>query len=288
MISPGIRRFLQEALIEDIGSGDITTELIIPEKHQSIAHIIAKSDLVLAGLPFVRELFSLYDSTVKFNSLKHDGTELKSGETIAELGGNTRSILVCERTALNILQRLSGIATLTKRFVDAAKGSRVRILDTRKTTPCMRYLEKYAVRIGGGHNHRMGLYDGILIKDNHIKAAGGIKEAISTIKNKGPISPPAHHLIKIEVEVRNLDEVIEAIEAGADVIMLDNMDEETIKKAVRIIREKSPSVLIEASGNVTFENIRSIAETGVDFISIGALTHSAPAADITLKLIKTL
>lgn len=287
MINPGIRRFLQEALIEDIGSGDITTELIIPEKHQSIAHIIAKSDLVLAGLPFVRELFSLYDSTVKFNSLKHDGTELKSGETIAELGGNTRSILVCERTALNILQRLSGIATLTKRFVDAAKG-KVRILDTRKTTPCMRYLEKYAVRIGGGHNHRMGLYDGILIKDNHIKAAGGIKKAISILKNKGPISPPAHHLIKIEVEVRNLDEVIEAIEAGADVIMLDNMDEETIKKAVRIIREKSPSVLIEASGNVTLENIRDISETGVDFISIGAITHSAQAVDITLKLIKTL
>lgn len=280
-ISPLIKEFLKKAIEEDLSSGDITTELTIPSKKNSRASIIAKSDFILAGMPFVKELFLLYDPEIEFKILKDEGSWIKKGEVIAELKGKTHSILACERTGLNILQRLSGIATVTKRFVEEIKGTSARILDTRKTTPCMRYLEKYAVRMGGGYNHRFGLYDGILIKDNHIKAAGGIKKALNNIKK----SRAFHHLLKIEVEVKDINEVKEALEAGADVIMLDNMDLEEIKKAVTIIREKKPWILIEVSGNVNLQNVRKIAETGVDFISSGMLTHSAEAADISLKII---
>lgn len=280
-ISPLIKEFLKKAIEEDLSSGDITTELTIPSKKNSRARIIAKSDFILAGMPFVKELFLLYDPEIEFKILKDEGSWIKKGEVIAELKGKTHSILACERTGLNILQRLSGIATVTKRFVEEIKGTSARILDTRKTTPCMRYLEKYAVRMGGGYNHRFGLYDGILIKDNHIKAAGGIKKALNNIKK----SRAFHHLLKIEVEVKDINEVKEALEAGADVIMLDNMDLEEIKKAVTIIREKKPWILIEVSGNVNLQNVRKIAETGVDFISSGMLTHSAEAADISLKII---
>ncbi|MCX7793254.1 MAG: carboxylating nicotinate-nucleotide diphosphorylase [Thermodesulfovibrionales bacterium] len=276
-----IKEFLKKALEEDILHGDITTELTIPSENISDAIIIAKSNFILAGMPFIKELFTLYDPDIEFNILKKDGSQIERGDVIAKLKGRTHSILACERTGLNILQRLSGIATLTARFVQEIKGTKARILDTRKTTPCMRYLEKYAVRIGGGYNHRFGLYDGILIKDNHIKAAGGIKKAVDNIKN----SKAFHHLLKIEVEVKDIEEVNEAVEAGVDAIMLDNMDIEEMKKAVKYIREKKPGILIEASGNVNPGNVRAIAETGVDFISAGMLTHSAEAADISLKIV---
>lgn len=280
-IPPVIKEFLKRALEEDLSYGDITTVLTISPEQNSEARIIAKSDFILAGMPFVKELFLLYDPEIEFKVQKDEGSWINKGEVLAELKGKTHSILACERTGLNILQRLSGIATVTKRFVKEIKGTGAKILDTRKTTPCMRYLEKYAVRMGGGYNHRFGLYDGILIKDNHIKVAGGIKEAIGNIKNNRAF----HQLLKIEVEVKNIDEVMEALEAGADVIMLDNMDLEGIKKAVKIIREKKPWILIEASGNVNLQNVRKIAETGVDFISSGMLTHSAEAADISLKIL---
>ena len=280
MKGPYIREFLKRALLEDMGSGDITTSLIVPPGHTSTARIIAKSDFILAGLPFVKELFLLYDQEICFDILKEEGSEIKRGEILAELRGRTRSILTCERTGLNILQRLSGIATLTGRFVNAVKGTGAKILDTRKTTPGMRFLEKYAVRIGGGYNHRYGLYDGILIKDNHIKAAGGIKRAIEILKT----SRGFHHLLRIEVEAKDISEVKEALEAGVDIIMLDNMEIEELKRAVEYIRKNAPHVLIEASGNVTPDNVRLIAETGVDFISAGMLTHSAPAVDISLKI----
>lgn len=280
-IPPEIREFLKKALIEDISYRDITTELIIPSESTSSAIIKAKEDFILAGMPFVKELFEIYDPQITFNILKEDGSDIKNGDILAEIKGKTHSILACERTGLNILQRLSGIATLTKNFVNGTNGTGCRILDTRKTTPNMRYLEKYAVRIGGGYNHRSGLYDGILIKDNHIKVAGGIRKAIDTLKNNKAF----HHLLKIEVEVKDIDEVNEAIMAGADIIMLDNMDIEEMKEAVRIIREKNPFILIEASGNVNLKNVRAIAETGVDFISAGMLTHSARAVDISLKII---
>lgn len=280
-IPPEIKEFLKKVLLEDISHRDITTELIIPSESISAAIIKAKEDFILAGIPFVKELFEIYDPQITFNVLKEDGTDIKNGDILAEIRGKTHSILACERTGLNILQRLSGIATLTKKFVMEINGTDCRILDTRKTTPGMRYLEKYAVRTGGGYNHRFGLYDGILIKDNHIKVSGGIKKAIDTLKNNRAF----HHLLKIEVEVKDIDEVKEAIEAGADIIMLDNMNIEEMKKAVKIIREKNPSILIEASGNVDIKNVRAIAETGVNFISAGMLTHSARAVDISLKII---
>ncbi len=277
-----VLEFLKRAIQEDVGPGDITTLSIVPFHRISKARIIAKSDMVIAGLPFVKELFRLYDPSVDFRSFFIDGQRLSKGDIVAEISGKARSLLFCERTGLNILQRLSGIATLTRRFVEEIEGTGAKILDTRKTTPLMRYLEKYAVRIGGGYNHRMGLYDGVLIKDNHIKIAGGIKKAVELIKN----SKIPHHLLKIEVEVKNLDEVREAIEAGVHVIMLDNMDIDDIKKAVGIIRDGNPSIIIEASGNVSLKNVRLIAEAGVDFISIGSLTHSAVASDLSMKIIE--
>ena len=209
------------------------------------------------------------------NPFFSDGDRIKKGDVIAEVWGKTRTILSGERVSLNILQRLSGIATLTSMYNDKIQGTKAKIVDTRKTTPCLRFMEKYAVRTGGGGNHRFGLFDGILIKDNHIKAVGGIKESVTRAK-KG------HHLLKIEVEVETLDQLREAIEAGADVVMLDNMPVHEMKEAVTLVKGR---VLIEASGNVTLENIKDIADTGVDFISAGALTHSAPAADISLKIV---
>ncbi len=263
------------ALQEDIGHGDITTSLTIPADSFSTAHIISKSRFVLAGIPFAREVFKILDPELSFKTFINDGANVKKGNIIAEIRGRTRSILSGERTCLNILQRLSGIATLTSLFVKKIRGTNAKVVDTRKTSPCLRIMEKYAVRIGGGYNHRFGLFDGILIKDNHIKAAGGIKKAVELAKNS------CNHLQKIEIEVSSLTELIEAIDAGADVVMLDNMTLEDIKKAVRITGKK---VMLEVSGNVTLKNIRSIAETGVDLISIGAITHSAPSSDISLKI----
>jgi len=270
-----VRKLIEEALFEDIGPGDITSEAVIPEEASSTAEIIAKQDLVLAGVLIAREVFRKLDPWVQFTPLAHDGSRVPSGSLIAQVQGRTRMLLAGERVALNLLQHLSGIATYTARYVDALKGSRAEILDTRKTLPGLRALEKYAVRTGGGRNHRFGLYDGVLIKDNHIKAAGGIIKAMADIRKK------VHPLLKIEVEVKTLDEVREAMAAGATMILLDNMPPALMKQAVGIVGER---VLVEASGNVTLDTVMAIAETGVDFISSGSLTHSAPAADISMKI----
>jgi len=277
-IPSSIKELIRHALEEDIGSGDITTSLVIPQSHESTGLIVAKESFILAGMPFAMEVYNIISESVTFEPLIEDGTRVKKGDIVAEINGKTSAILKGERLALNILQRLSGIATLTNKFVQKVKGTKAKILDTRKTTPCMRYMEKYAVRVGGGRNHRFGLYDGILIKDNHIEAAGDIKRAIELAKE-------GRHLSKIEVEAETLKEVKDALEAGADIIMLDNMPINEIKEAVRIVKGR---VLLEVSGNVSLENVREIAETGVELISVGAITHSAPASDISMKIITKL
>lgn len=268
--------FLRRALEEDIGPGDITASLVISRDKKSKARYLAKEDFVLAGLPFAREVFRLLGPSIEFKMFFHDGARIDKGDILAEVYGNTSDILAGERLSLNILQRLSGIATLTDAYVTRVKGLRAKIIDTRKTTPCMRSMEKYAVRMGGGSNHRFGLFDGILIKDNHIEAAGGIKKAVSRARN-------GFHLSKIEVEVGNIKDLGNAIDVGADVVMLDNMPVSDMRKAVEISNGR---VLLEASGGINLKNVRDIAETGVDFISVGALTHSAPAVDISLKIVK--
>ncbi len=270
-----VRKMIEEALWEDIGPGDVTSDAVISEEATATAEIIAKQDLIVVGVLIAREVFRKLDPWVQFTPLVHDGDRVPSGSVLAQLQGKTRALLAGERVALNLMQRLSGIATHTARFVEALKGQRAEILDTRKTLPGYRALEKYAVRMGGGRNHRSGLYDGILIKDNHITAAGGIIKAMAEIRKR--VQP----LLKIEVEVKTLDEVREAMAAGATMIMLDNMSPHVMKQAVSIIGGRVP---VEASGNVTIENIKAIAETGVDFISSGSLTHSAPAADISMKI----
>jgi nicotinate-nucleotide pyrophosphorylase (carboxylating) len=275
-IPPDVSDVLRRALAEDIGHDDVTTSLLIPEENESRAHVIAKDNFILAGLPFLKEVFRIIDPSVSLKYLFHDGDQVKRGDIIAELSGRTRSLLAAERVGLNILQRLSGIATLTNQYADRVKTFKAKVIDTRKTSPCLRFMEKYAVKIGGGRNHRFGLFDGILIKDNHIKAVGSIGEAIKRAKT-------GHHLTKIEVEAGNIHEMKEALEAGADIIMLDNMSVNEMKEAVAAANGK---VLLEASGNVTLERIGEIAETGVDYISVGALTHSAPAADISLKVVR--
>lgn len=270
-----LKEIIRLAMLEDIGHGDITSLLIVPEDNKAKAKIIAKEDFILAGMPFVKKVFNMVNPEVKIKILVDEGAKVKKGATVAEISGSARSILLGERISLNILQRISGIATITRSYVEKITGLPVKLADTRKTTPGMRIMEKYGVKIGGGVNHRFGLYDGILIKDNHIKIAGGIKKAIGLAK-KG------HHLLKIEIEVKNLDELKEALDAGADVIMLDNMSIPDMKKAVKIAKGNA---LIEASGNVNLENIMDIAEAGVDIISIGALTHSARAVDISMKIV---
>jgi len=274
-IPSSVISLIHRALEEDIGPGDITTSLVIPGEHESKAAFLSKGNFVLAGLPFAKEVFRILNPSVGIRTFFNDGDKINTADVIAEIYGNTRVILNGERVSLNILQRLSGIATLTNMFTEKVKGLNVKIVDTRKTTPCQRFMEKYAVRTGGGYNHRFGLFDGILIKDNHIKAVGNIREAVQRAKS-------SHQLTKIEVEVRNLDELNEAIEAGADVVMLDNMTIPDMRAAVKISKSR---VLLEASGSVNLENVRDIAETGVDLISIGALTHSAPSVDISLKIV---
>ncbi len=270
-----LKELIAKALAEDIGPGDVTSEAVIRAESVSVAAMLAKQDMVLAGLDVARAVFVDLDADIQFTSFAKDGDRLRAGTEIATLSGNTRALLAGERVALNLLQHLSGIATLTAKYVEALKGLKVEVLDTRKTTPGLRQIEKYAVRMGGGRNHRFGLYDGVLIKDNHIKAAGSITKAIESARTK------AHHLLKIEVETKNLDEVREALAAKADIIMLDNMHVDTMREAVKLIAGQA---LVEASGNVTLETIRTIGETGVDFISSGSLTHSAPAADISMKI----
>jgi nicotinate-nucleotide pyrophosphorylase (carboxylating) len=270
------RRLIRQALAEDIGEGDVTTSATIPPDSESRAELVAKASFVVAGLPFAAEVFRALDKGVRFEPLVEEGRKVSRSTVLARLSGRTASLLKGERVALNILQRLSGIATLSAKFAARVEGLRCRVLDTRKTTPGMRFMEKYAVRAGGCSNHRMGLYDGILIKDNHIRAAGGIKRAVGLARKA------ARRGMEVEVEAATLAEVGEALEAGADIIMLDNMTLEEMRRAVRVVKGRAR---LEASGNVTLRSVREIAETGVDYVSVGALTHSAPAADISMKFL---
>ena len=275
LTNKAITSLISHALAEDLGSGDITSEATISFESTSEAVILAKQHLVLAGIDIAREVFRQLDPAIQFSPFVRDGEVIHSGTELARLFGNTRALLAGERVALNLLQHLSGIATLTAAYGEKLKGLRAQVLDTRKTLPGLRQLEKYAVRMGGGRNHRFGLSDGVLIKDNHIKAVGSIAQAVERARKK------AHHLLKIEVETGTLDEVSEALAAKADIIMLDNMPIDLMREAVKLIKGQA---LIEASGNVTLETVRHIAETGVDFVSSGSLTHSAPAADISMKI----
>jgi nicotinate-nucleotide pyrophosphorylase (carboxylating) len=269
---------IKRALNEDLYYGDITTNAIVEQSEKATIDLISKEDGIIAGLEvFKRVFFILGDANVKL--YVNDGDSVHNGEKIGEVYGNTRTILSGERVALNFLQRMSGIATLTRKFTKKLEGTNVKLLDTRKTTPNMRMFEKYAVKIGGGFNHRFGLNDGVLIKDNHIDAAGGIKNAIETVRKSAPF------VRKIEVEVESLRQLEEALEANADIIMLDNMDIETLKTSVKMINGKAET---EASGNVTLDTIESIAKTGVNYISTGALTHSFKALDLSMKNLRHL
>ena len=265
----------KRALAEDIGSGDVTTLITIPENSVSAAEIVAKEPGVIAGMPVALAVFRAMDADIEVLSALEDGAEVNPGDVIAALEGGTRSLLTSERTALNFLQRLSGIATGTAKLVRLVSHTRARILDTRKTTPGLRRLEKYAVTVGGGCNHRFGLSDGILIKNNHIAAAGGVAAAVTAAKKRAP------HGLKIEVEVTSMGELSEAIDAGADAVLLDNMTPDQMRQAVEAAGGR---VLLEASGSVNESNAAGIAETGVDLISVGALTHSPRALDISMGL----
>tara|TARA_B100000315_G_scaffold8245_1_gene8151 strand:- start:1401 stop:2240 length:840 start_codon:yes stop_codon:yes gene_type:complete len=267
-----LEKFLKEALEEDIGTGDVTTNAVIPDKEATAGKVIAKEDLILCGLNIFEYVFLCLDKNIKIDPKHTDGEKVQNESTLLTFSGNSRSLLAGERVALNILQRLSGIATLTAKFVEKVPST-VKILDTRKTTPGMRALEKYAVRCGGGSNHRFGLYDAVLIKDNHIKATGSITKAVEKARKNIP------DLQKIEVEVKNVEEVKEALQTACDIIMLDNMSPEQVKEAVKIINKRSR---IEISGNIGLSNIQNIASEGIDYISIGAITHSAPAVDISM------
>lgn len=271
----GLDDFLLSSLKEDIGTGDITTNSCITADDRSYGEFVAKSEGVVCGLDIVKRVFELVDPEIKLTKLVQDGDFAKKGDIIAKVDGSSRGILTGERVALNIMQRLSGTATATAGAVKQVKGTKARIVDTRKSTPGLRTLEKYAVRTGGGHNHRFNLADGVLIKDNHIKAAGGISEAINAVRDNVP------HVMKIEIETETIDQVREALYAGADVIMLDNMSCDLMAEAVELIDGKA---ITEASGNMGEKNLADVAATGVDVISIGALTHSVKAMDISLKL----
>ena len=267
---------IQQALDEDVGSGDVTTTRTVPEDSTCTARLVAKQDGVLSGMIPFRRVFERADCAITSWTSESDGMSFKSGTVLAEFSGNTRGILTGERTALNFLQHLTGVATLTAAYVRAVEGTAAKVYDTRKTTPLFRTLEKEAVVHGGGTNHRYGLYDAVLIKENHVQAAGGIGAALAKAKSGNDES------LTIEIEVRDLDECDTALEHGADIIMLDNMSNEDMTEAVR--RRGDRPVKFEASGNVNLERICSIAECGVDIISIGALTHSAPAADVSLLI----
>lgn len=266
---------IELALTEDVGDGDITTDNIIPAESRRKAKMVAKAEGVVAGLPIAEMVFRSLDPQLKWVVLTPEGSRVKKGEVMVEFEGTYRALLTGERTALNFLQRLSGIATMSAKYADAVKDFKTVILDTRKTLPGFRMLDKYAVKTGGASNHRIGLYDMAMIKDNHIEVAGGITKAVNAVRSK--IKPD----IQIEVETTTLAQVQEAIDAGADIIMLDNMDTETMKKGVELIAGRAK---VEASGNMTLERLREVAATGVDFISIGALTHSVSALDISQRL----
>ncbi len=275
---PQIEEIVERALAEDLGKGDVTTGALIPGDQQGNGFVLAKEKGILAGIGAARQVFHQVDPELEVEILLEDGARLKPGSKVAKVSGSIASILKAERVALNFLQRLSGIASETNRYVAKVEGLPVRIMDTRKTTPGLRSLEKYAVRVGGGENHRMNLGDGILIKDNHLVALRSqglnIKEIIAKARQNAP------QRLQVEVEVRTISEALEAVKAGANIVMLDNMNLEDMRKTVKSIQG---SALIEASGGIALDNVRAVAETGVDFISIGALTHSTKALDISLE-----
>lgn len=270
-----LQRKIEEWLHEDIGFGDVTTMSTIPADEQGVGILYAKEAGIVAGLPIAEQVFETVDPDLVFQAKVEEGARVEFGEQIAEVRGSVRSILCGERLALNLMQRLSGIATQTSKYAEAVAGTKARVVDTRKTTPGLRFLEKYAVRIGGGYNHRFALYDAVMIKDNHIKGAGGIAQAVAAARAEIP------HTMTVEVEAETMAQVQEALDAGADIIMLDNMPTEQMVEAVQLINGRA---VVEASGGVNLDTIRSIAMTGVDVISVGALTHSVQAFDISLDL----
>jgi nicotinate-nucleotide pyrophosphorylase (carboxylating) len=277
----GWKAIIDLALAEDIGTGDITTLATVPDSATAEGTILAKQGAVISGIEVARLVFLIADPSVRFEALVDDGQRVEAFTPLARVSGSARSLLTVERTALNFMQRLCGVATITARYVAEIDGSDSRLVDTRKTTPGMRLLEKLAVRHGGGHNHRFGLADGVLIKDNHLAAIGGPDRVAKAIRSTRALAP---HTLRIEVEVATLDELDEAIAAGADAIMLDNMSNQQISEAVARRDASDRRILLEASGGVTLERIRGLAATRVDLISCGALTHSAPAIDISLDL----
>ena len=266
--------YILHALKEDITSEDVSTNAVMPDKKQGTAQLICKADGIICGLEVFERTFTLLDDTFRFDTDVKDGDRVEKGQLIGTLFGDIRALLSGERTALNYLQRMSGIATITNEYAKELEGTKTTLLDTRKTTPNMRPFEKYAVTVGGGRNHRYNLSDGVLLKDNHIGAAGSVKKAIEMAKDYAPF------VRKIEIETESIEQVKEALEAGADIIMLDNMDNDTMKKCVELIGDKAET---ECSGNVTKERLREIAAIGVDYVSSGALTHSAPVLDVSLK-----
>lgn len=270
-------KYIRLALEEDINSEDVTTNAVMPDYKKGEVELICKEDGIIAGLQIFERVFTILDSETKTDFYVKDGDTVKKGQHLATVTGDIRVLLSGERTALNYLQRMSGIATYTNAVAALLEGTNTTLLDTRKTTPCMRIFEKYAVKIGGGNNHRYNLSDGVLLKDNHIDAAGGVKEAVAAAKAYAPF------VRRIEVETENIEMVKEAVEAGADIIMLDNMTPEQMAEAVRYIDGRAET---ECSGNITKENIKAITDTGVNYVSSGALTHSAPILDISLKHLK--
>ena len=272
-----IEDLIDLAIEEDISSGDISTDAIIPVKSRAIAVMTAKADGVISGLGIIRKVYERFEDDFVWHPLVKDGQKVRKGDRILEIEAGYRTLIYGERLSLNILQRMSGIATATARYVAELEGTNTVILDTRKTAPGMRVLDKMAVRDGGGHNHRMGLYDMVMLKDNHIKIAGGIPQAVAAVRKGLPLS------VKLEVETTCLEEVRQAVEAGADIIMFDNMDNETMAEAVRIVAGRART---EASGNMSIPRLKEVAATGVDFISVGALTHSVTALDISMNIIR--
>jgi len=274
-----VEQIVSNALAEDLGSGDVTSEALVPSELEGKASILVKRDGVLVGLDVAKEVFRQVDPSLRFKALVKDGAKIRKGGMVATVDGKVASILKAERTALNFLQHLSGIATETAQYVDAVSGTKAIITDTRKTIPGLRLLEKYAVRAGGGHNHRLNLGDGVLIKDNHLAALRssglGLGEAVKKARKRAP------RAMKVEVEVESVKQAREALSAGADIIMLDNMNVKDMRRVVELVQGRA---LLEASGGITLDNVRSVAEAGVDLISVGALTHSAKALDISLEV----
>jgi len=278
MVEPApeiVRDIVRRALEEDLGHADVTTQSVVPPEARCSGAVVARQEGIVAGLRVAETVFGEVDGAIEFQARLADGSSVAKGATVATVAGSARSILTAERTALNFLQRMSGIASLTRRYVSAVEGTGARILDTRKTAPGLRGLDKWAVALGGGSNHRFGLYDGILIKDNHLRLAGGVAAAVAAARRSAP------HGLWIQVEVETLEQVQEALESGADALLLDNMSLADLHDSVRLAKGRA---LAEASGGVNLETVRQIAETGVDFISVGALTHSAPALDIALDI----